>query len=231
MLEKSIIKIILLNFLVVICFLFPASGHAQLQEKKSLFAIARIKYFGGGDWYNDPSAIPNMLEFLKRQTTILTAEDEAKVEILDQELFSYPVLFMTGHGRISFSIEEAKRLRKYLTNGGFLYADDDYGMDKYFRSMMKKVFPDKDLVELPFSHSIYNCRFSFSNGLPKIHEHDGGPPHGYAIFHEGRMVVFYSFNTNISDGWADPEVHKDPQQVRIKALKMGVNIIVYALTN
>ena len=224
-------KTSMLNVIFGILFLCSALGFSQSKERKSLLTIARVKYQGGGDWYNDPTAIPNLLQFIQRETTILTAEDEKKVEIMDQELFSYPVLFMTGHGKISFSNEEAKRLRKYLTNGGFLYADDDYGMDKYFRAMMKKVFPDKDLVELPFTHPIYHCNFSFINGLPKIHEHDGGPPHGYAIFHEGRMVVFYSFNTNISDGWVDPDVHKDPQQVRIKALKMGVNIIVYALTN
>jgi len=225
------IKKILLNLIVVICLLFPISGHSQDQEKKSLFTIGRIKYSGGGDWYNDPSAIPNLLNFVKQNTAVQTARDEKKVEIMDQELFSFPVIFITGHGKISFSTEETRRLRKYLINGGFLYADDDYGMDKYFRSMMKKVFPDKDMVELPFSHPIYNSHFSFNSGLPKIHEHDGGPPQGLALFHQGRMIVFYSYNTNISDGWADPEVHKDPQSVRIKALKMGANIVVYALTN
>ena len=224
------LKIKLISLTLAICFVFPEFGHPQIQAKKSLFTIARIKYYGGGDWYNDPSAIPNLLEYVRQQTTLQTADEETKIEIMDQELFSFPVAFMTGHGKITLSSEETDRLRKYLTNGGFLYADDDYGMDKYFRAMMKKVFPDKDLVELPFNHEIYNCHFSF-NGLPKIHEHDGGPAQGYAIYHNGRMIVFYSFNTNITDGWADPEVHKDPQQVRIKALKMGVNIIVYSLTN
>ena len=221
----------LLNAIFVILFLYSAPGVSQNTERKSLFTIARMRYQGGGDWYNDPSAIPNLLQFIKKETTMLTAEDERRVGIMDQELFSYPILFMTGHGKIYFSEEEAKRLRHYLTKGGFLFADDDYGMDKFFRAEIKKVFPDKDLVELPFNHAIYHSHFSFGNGLPKIHEQDGGPPHGYAIFHEGRMVVFYSFNTNISDGWADPEVHKDPLQVRLQALKMGINIIVYALTN
>lgn len=218
--------------LLAIVLLWPnANGISQGAVKNSLFTIARLKYAGGGDWYNDPSMIPNLLNFLKQETTVLTAADEKKVEILYQELFSYPILFMTGHGKISFSDEEADRLRLYLTSGGFLYADDDYGMDKFFREAMKKVFPDKDLVELPFQHPVYHCHFDFDNGVPKIHEHDGGPPHGYGIFHDGRMVVYYTFNTNISDGWADPEVHHDPENIRLLALKMGVNIVVYALTN
>lgn len=216
-------------FFWVIILIFTITAYSQQRSIKSLFTIARLKYQGGGDWYNDPSIIPNLLNFLKQETTIQTADDEKKVEIMDQEFFSYPVIFMTGHGKIAFSDEESARLRKYLLNGGFLYADDDYGMDKYFRAMMKKVFPDKNLVELPFNHPIYHCHFNFDNGVPKIHEHDGGPPHAYGIFHEGRMMVYYTFNTNISDGWADPDVHKDPEAVRLQALRMGVNIVVYAL--
>lgn len=204
---------------------------AQGEEQTSNFTIARLKYRGGGDWYNDPSAIPNLLAFIKQNTNIQAADDEKRVGIMDQELFSFPMIFITGHGRIDFSDEEAARLRNYLVHGGFLYADDDYGMDKFFRAAMKKVFPDKELVEIPFNHPIYHCHFQFSSGLPKIHEHDGGPPHGYAIFHQGRMVAYYSFNTNISDGWVDPEVHKDPEPVRQAALKMGTNIVVYALTH
>jgi len=216
-------KISIIVVLFTICFTYAAS-FAQGD-----FTIARLKYRGGGDWYNDPSSIPNLLKFMKKNTTINTASDEKRVNIMSEELFSYPVLFMTGHGKIVFSDEEAVRLRKYLTNGGFLYADDDYGMDKYFRSEIKKVFPGKDLVELPFTHPIYSCHFNFPNGLPKIHEHDGGTPHGYGIFHEGRLVVFYTFNTNVSDGWPDPQVHGDPEDKRLEALKMGTNIFVYAL--
>ena len=211
--------------------IFTINAYSQPATPKSFFTIARLKYQGGGDWYNDPSIIPNLLDFLTQETMIQAGVDEKKVEIMEQELFSYPILFLTGHGKISFSDEEASRLRTYFLNGGFLYADDDYGMDKYFRAMMKKVFPDKDLVELPFNHPIYHCHFNFTNGIPKIHEHDGGPPHAYGIFHEGRMMVYYTFNTNISDGWADPDVHKDPEEVRLQALRMGVNIVVYALTN
>lgn len=220
-----------LAFVILLLLFYPSQFLAQINKNESRFTIARLKYQGGGDWYNDPSAVPNLLAFIGKNTNLLTASDEQKVGILDQELFSYPLLFMTGHGKIVLTDEEAMRLRNYLIAGGFLYADDDYGMDQYFRAAMKKIFPDKDLVELPFSHSIYNCHFQFANGLPKIHEHDGGPPHGYAIFHEGRMVVFYTFNTNISDGWPDADVHQDPEDVRLKALQMGTNIIVYALTN
>lgn len=192
--------------------------------------IARVKYRGGGDWYNDPSAIPNLCRYLKTYTGIDVAEDEAKVSLTDETLFSYPILFLTGHGRILFSEEEIDRLRTYLLRGGFLYADDDYGMDKPFRESMKKVFPDRQLMELPFSHGIYHIHFRFNNGLPKIHEHDEKPPQGFGLFDdEGRLMVFYSYETNISDGWADPEVHNDPPEKREAALKMGSNIMVWAL--
>ena len=195
------------------------------------FTIARLKYDGGGDWYNNPSMIPNLLSFLKTNVHINTLDDEVQVNLDDDKLFSFPFLFMTGHGRIYFSPSQVEKLRTFLTHGGFLYADDDYGMDKHFRREMKKVFPDKELVEIPFSHPIFNSVYNFPNGLPKIHEHDGGPPKAFGYFHEGRLVAFYSFNTNISDGWADPEVHKDPPEIREKALKMGANIVVYALTD
>ncbi len=204
---------------------------AQANPTLSQFTIARLHYGGGGDWYNDPSIIPNMLDFLGKNTGIDVAREEARVTINSEELFSFPFLFLTGHGRIAFSPEEAVRLRTYLTHGGFLYADDDYGMDEHFRREMKKVFPDKELVELPFSHEIYHIHFNFANGLPKIHEHDGGPPHGFGYFHEGRLVVFYTFATNISDGWADPDVHGDPENVREQAFRMGTNIILYSMMN
>lgn len=196
---------------------------------QSELTIGRLKYRGGGDWYNDPSALPNLLSFIRNETNIITASDEKKLSIMSEELYTFPLLFMTGHGKIVFSEDEAKRLRKYLEKGGFLYADDDYGMDEYFRDEMKKVFPDKEIVEIPFSHPIFHSHYKFPNGLPKIHEHDGGPPQGFGIFHEGRLIVFYSFNTNISDGWPDPQIHGDPEEVRKKAFQMGTNIFVYAL--
>ncbi|MDZ7725498.1 MAG: DUF4159 domain-containing protein [candidate division KSB1 bacterium] len=190
----------------------------------------RLHYRGGGDWYNNPSIIPNLLEFIDKQTIIQTREDEVQLSIMDDRLFSYPVLFMTGHGRVVFSPEEVKHLRDYLTNGGFLYADDDYGMQEHFFREMHKVFPDRDFHKVPFSHQIFHFPFEFSNGLPKIHEFDGGPPEAFGYFDQGRLIVFYTSNTNISDGWADPDVHNDPEAVRLQALQMGVNIMMYALT-
>ncbi len=219
--------------LLFLVFLFPipAALFAQSAPARSEFVLARLKYGGGGDWYNDPSSIPNMLRFMATHTNVDVGLQEAVVEIMDEELFSFPILFMTGHGKISFSKSEVERLRLYLTSGGFLYADDDYGMDESFRKEIKKVFPGAELVAIPFSHPIFRQHFGFQSGAPKIHEHDGGPPKSFGIFHEGRMVVFYTFNTNISDGWADELVHNDPPEVRQKAFEMGTNILVYALTN
>ena len=203
---------------------------AQQNAASSRFVIARLKYSGGGDWYNDPSCVPNMLSFLKRNTSLDVGDDEVRISILDEDFFSYPFVFMTGHGRVSFSDQEASTLRLYLEHGGFLFVDDDYGMDKFFRLEIAKVFPNKKMVPVPFSHSIFNNHFKFNEGLPKIHEHDGGPPAGYAYFHNGRMVLFYSFNTNISDGWADADVHGDPPNIREQAFQMGTNIVFQAMT-
>lgn len=216
-------------YFLVLTFLVAVPVFSQATSAG--LVIGRLKYSGGGDWYNDPSCIPNLLAFIKSTTNIQTGPDEKRIQIMDEELFSLPILYMTGHGRIYFSDEEAARLRLYLTSGGFLYVDDDYGMDKYFRQQMKKVFPEKKLVEIPPNHEIFHNHFNFADGLPKTHEHDPGPPQAFGIFHEGRMVVFYTFNTNISDGWADPNVHKDPEAVRLEALRMGVNIVAYALTH
>jgi len=217
--------------LIFFAAVLPGLIISQQKDSKSSFTIVRVKYGGGGDWYIDQSSLPNLLKFIKENTNIDAASKESRVEISDEALFSYPYIYITGHGNIRFSEEEVKRLRKYLTGGGFLHADDCYGMDKSFRREMKRVFPDKEFIELPFSHGIYHCMFEFRSGLPKIHEHDGGPPHGYALFHEERMIVFYSFNTDLGDGWEDFEVHKDPQEKRIEALKMGTNIVFWALTH
>jgi len=214
-----------------ILFALTVPAAAQGPTAGSAFAMVRLKYSGGGDWYNDPSIIPNLYAFLRQSLGMKCAEDEVRLSILDENLFAYPILFMTGHGRISFSDREAARLRAYLLAGGFLFADDDYGMDEHFRREMKKVFPDKELTGVPFSHEVFQAPFPFINGLPKIHEHDGGPPKAFGYFDEGRMVVFYAFNTNISDGWASPEVHNDPPEKREQALRMGANLVFYALTH
>ncbi len=217
--------------LTIFGLLCPNFIFSQEPSRLSLFTIARVKYGGGGDWYSDPSSLPNLLEFIREHTNIRTDKKEAIVKLDDEGLFSHPYIYITGHGNIRFTDNEIRNLRSYLLGGGFLHADDNYGMDKSFRREMKHVFPNKDFVEIPFSHRIYSCLFSFQNGLPKIHEHDGGPPRGYALFHEGRMVCFYSLNTDLGDGWEDREVHNDPEEKRVKALKMGTNIVFWALTH
>ena len=224
---KSFIKIISLFILLIFVF----TDFANTQTKSlSAFKIARLKYNGGGDWYNDPNEEVNLLKFIKQNTLIDVEPVYEFVEISSDKLFTYPFLFMTGHGNIVFSDYEAKRLRSYLENGGFLYADDDYGMDKAFRREIKKVFPDKDLVELPYSYGLYHCHFSFPDGPPKIHEHDSKAPQGFGIFHNNRLVVYYTYESNPSDGWNEPEVHNTPPEKRDAALKFGTNIVVWALT-
>jgi len=197
---------------------------------ESQFRITRLKYSGGGDWYNDPSAEVNLLKFVGQHTTIDVDPRYEFVDLLSEKLFSHSFLFVTGHGNVVFSDNEVQRLRTYLTSGGFLYADDDYGMDRAFRREMKRVFPDQDLVELPFSYGLYHCHFEFPGGPPKTHKHDEKPPQGLGLFYQGRLVVFYTYESNPSDGWADPEVHGDPESVRQEALRFGTNIVVWALT-
>ncbi len=219
--------------LILLIILSIITEFSFCQSKSfSKFRIGRLKYSGGGDWYNDPSADINMMEYLKKNTTIDV--DEPKfypVEIRGEEIYNYPFVYMTGHGNIEFSKEEAEKLRKYCESGGFLYADDDYGMDTAFRREVKKIFPNQELKELPFNHKIYSSHYNFPDGLPKIHEHDGKPPQGFGIFHNGRLCLYYTYETNISDGWADTKEHDDPPEKREEAFKMGTNIIVYALMN
>lgn len=195
------------------------------------FTIARLKYSGGGDWYSDPSSLPNLLEAINERTTIRAAPREENVEITDPKLFQYPYLYMTGHGKVRFSDEDVKILRNYFAAGGFLHADDNYGMDSTFRREIEKVFPDSPLIELPFDHDIYHSFYEFPNGLPKIHEHDGKPPQGFGIFYDDQLVVFYTYESDLGDGWEDPDVHNDPPEKREDAIKMGINIIVYSLTH
>ncbi|MFW9817823.1 MAG: DUF4159 domain-containing protein [Candidatus Thorarchaeota archaeon] len=191
--------------------------------------VVRIKYDGGGDWYGNRTTFVNIFRYMRQNTNVVTAEKEITLSILDKDFYKYPIAYIAGHGNIKFSDGEVSRLREYLVNGGFLWADDDYGMDKYFRREMKKIFTDADWVELPFSHPIYHVQYQFPNGLPKVHKHDGGPPKGYGLFYEGRMVAFYSFNTDISDGCEDPGIHNDPPEIHHAALQMGTNIILWAL--
>lgn len=204
---------------------------ARLAVSEEIFRISRLKYGGGGDWYSNPTSLPNLMHFVREHTGIPASDEQEVVSISGEELFNYPVVYMNGHGNVLFSSKEASLLRRYLTGGGFLIADDNYGMDESFRREMKKVFPDKDLVLLPKNHPVFNNFYSFPDGIPKIHEHDGEPAQAYAIFHEGRMVVFYSFQSDMGDGWEDSSVHGDPENSRLEALKMGTNLILWALTH
>ena len=194
------------------------------------FSIARVHYDGGGDWYGDPSSIPNLLNFINENTSIAVNLEEVKIKLTDSNLYYYPFLYLTGHGNIRFSEDEVGILREYLKKGGFLHADDNYGMDKSFRREMKRVFPEKEWVELSYNHEIFHTFYEFPNGLPKIHEHDGKPAQGLGLFEGERLIVFYTYETDLGDGWEDIEVHKDPQYLHEAALKMGVNIIWFALT-
>ena len=205
--------------------------HSQQVSATSALKIARLKYSGGGDWYNDPSAEVNLLAFVRQHVGIDVEERYEFVDIASENFFSYPIVFLTGHGNIVLTETEVRRLRTYLENGGFLFADDDYGMDKTFRREMRKVFPGNQMVELPFTHGIYHSQFAFPGGPPKIHEHDGKPAQGFGLFHNGRLVVYYTYETNPSDGWADPDVHNDPEPKRQDALRFGTNIVVWALTH
>lgn len=214
--------------MLTLIFALPIAAQPRIESQ---FRIARLKYGGGGDWYNDPSAEVNLLRFVQQNTNIDADPRYEFTDLSNEKIFSYPLLFLTGHGNIVFSDFEVQRLRAYLTNGGFLYVDDDYGLDKAFRREIKRVFPDHDFVELPFSHGLYSCHFSFPNGVPKTHAHDQKPSQGFGIFSEGRLVVYYTFESNPSDGWADPEIHNDPDPVRQQALRFGTNIVVWALTH
>ncbi len=194
------------------------------------FSIARVNYGGGGDWYCDPSSIPNILSYLTKNTSIKAARDEYRIKLTTKEMRGHPYLYMTGHGNIRFTDEEIIDLREYLLGGGFLHTDDNYGLNTSFRREMKKVFPDRDFVELPHDHAVFHSYFDMPNGLPKIHEHDGKPPQLFALYNEDRIMVIYSFESDLGDGWEDEEVHNDPPELRTAALQMGVNIIYFSLT-
>ena len=207
------------------------TSFAFAQQKPDAVELVRLKFGGGSDWYNGPTELPNLAKFVKENAGINAIATGKYVEPLDEEIFNYPFIFMTGHGNCFFTQAEAEKIRQYLYAGGFLFVNDDYGLDKAFRRELKKIFPDKELVELPFDNEIYHCFYDFPNGLPKIHEHDGKPPQGFGIFIDGRLALFYDYESDIADGWDDPDVHGDPPEKRQAALRMGTNILVYVLTH
>ncbi len=193
--------------------------------------IALLQYGGGGDWYANPTSLPNLAKFCNEKINTKLGTKPPTVTPNSVDLFDYPFVHMTGHGNVYFSPEEAENLRKYLMSGGFLHIDDNYGMDEYIRKEITKIFPDKELKELPADYPLFNYFYKFPNGMPKIHEHDGGPPQAFGIIEEGRLVLLYTFETDLGDGWENPEVHNDPADVRLKALQMGANIIKYVFEN
>ena len=195
------------------------------------YKIAVLKYNGGGDWYSNPTALTNLIQFCNNRLGTNMHHQYEIVEVGDQALFNYPFVHMTGHGNVVFSTTDSENLRNYLIGGGFLHIDDNYGMDKFIRPEMKKVFPESDFIELPYNHPIYNQEFTFKNGLPKIHSHDEKPSQGFGLFYEGRMVCFYSYESDLGDGWEDAEVHNDSEETRLNALKMGANIIDFVFSN
>ena len=199
--------------------------------KAPTYKMGKLKYAGGGDWYGNRTALPNLIDFCNRNLSTNFAPDEVVVEVGSAELFSYPFVYLTGHGNVVFNDQEASNLRRYLTGGGFLHIDDNYGLDKFIRPQMKKVFPELSFVELPANHKIYNQKFKFPNGLPKIHEHDGKRPQGFALIWKGRVVCYYTFESDLGNGWEDLGTYPtDTQESRNKALKMGANLVQYALT-
>lgn len=218
------------RFVLSFLFVLPLFISPVFSQTDGSFEIARVKYRGGGDWYNDPSSLSNLIRFTNQNVPVTIAAEYKDVALGSTELHSYPFAYLTGHGTISANSTEIRNLRKYLENGGFLYVDDDYGLDEHIRALLSEVFPNEELIELPFNHPIYDQVFPFPDGLPKIHEHDNESPRGYGLFLDGRLVVYYTYESNLGDGWADPQIHNDPPAVREQALKMGANILVYALT-
>lgn len=199
--------------------------HAQDQIK-----IAKVKYNGGGDWYGNKTALPNLADFCNRYMRTNMDTDDEVVEVGSPDIFLYPYIYLTGHGNVVFSANEAENLRNYLLAGGFLHIDDNYGLDQFIRLEMKKVFPELEFVELPFDHAIYHQQYQFPNGLPKIHEHDGKPAEGLGLIYEGRLVCFYSYESDLGNGWEDQMIYNDPESKRQEALRMGANIISFAFS-
>lgn len=220
---KNRFSILKLACITVALLLVTIYSHGQLK-------IAKLKYGGGGDWYANKTALPNLIRFANKELGTNLKPEEDVVEVGSPDLFLYPYVYMTGHGNVIFSMEEAANLRTYLLGGGFLHIDDNYGLDKFIRIELKKVFPDLELVELPFNHPLYHQKFDFPKGLPKVHEHDGKPPQGFGLMHEGRLVIFYSYECDLGNGWEDARIHNDPEEKRQQALRMGANILSYCFT-
>ncbi|NCT18965.1 MAG: hypothetical protein COZ75_11785 [Flavobacteriaceae bacterium CG_4_8_14_3_um_filter_34_10] len=205
--------------------LLLCSGFLQAQE------IAVLKYNGGGDWYVNPTSLPNLIKFCNQNITTTIKETPQTVEPSSVELFQYPFVHMTGHGNVFFTSEDVTNLRNYLLSGGFLHIDDNYGLDKYVRPELNKLFPEKELIELNATHPIFNYHYKFPNGLPKIHEHDNKPPQAFGIFEGERLILLYTYESDLGNGWENKEIHNDPEEVRLKALQMGANIIKYVFEN
>lgn len=219
-------RILFSSFSVVLLFCFCLSAEAQSSVK-----IAKLKYGGGGDWYANKTALPNLIKFCNTELNTTLAPEEDVVDVGSKELYLYPYIYMTGHGNVVFSESDAANLRSYLIGGGFLHIDDNYGLDKYIRIELKKVFPELELVELPYDHPVYHQKFEFAKGLPKIHEHDGKPAQGFGLLYEGRMVLFYSFECDLGNGWEDVRIHNTPEAKHQQALQMGANLISYCFTS
>jgi hypothetical protein len=210
--------------LIALTFFYLTNIAAQ-----GTYSIGLLKYSGGGDWYANPTSLPNLISFANKNLGTSISPAPITIEVGNPEIFSLPFVHMTGHGNIVFSLSDAENLRSYLISGGFLHVDDNFGMDPFLRPQLKRVFPELDLIELPPSHPIFHQKFDFPGGLPKIHEHDGKPAQAFGLFWEGRLVLLYTFECDLGDGWEDPSVHKDSEPTRQKALKMGSNILQYVL--
>ncbi len=215
------------KYIITLLILFcSVVAYGQKEQLK----MAKLKYSGGGDWYANKTALPNLAKFCNENLKTSFDVQDAVVEAGSPELFEYSYVYMTGHGNVVFSGSEAENIRNYLIAGGFLHIDDNYGLDAYIRLEMKKIFPELEFVQLPFDHPIYDQKFKFEKGLPKIHEHDNKPPQGFGLIYEGKLVCFYSYESDLGNGWEDKRIHNDPEETRLKALRMGANIISFALT-
>ena len=214
------------KILILTILLISITGNAIHAQTK----IALMKYRGGGDWYANPTSLTNLIAFCNENIGTSIDTDYATTEPGSSDIFNYPLIHLTGHGNVLFSNEEARNLREYLIAGGFLHIDDNYGLDEYIRPQMEKVFPELQFIELPYSHPIYHQSYEFEKGLPKVHEHDNKAPQGFGLIYEGRLVCFYSYESDLGDGWEDQAVHKDSEETRLKALKMGANIVKFAFT-